>query len=135
MATTPTVPIVMYLAIGRRCPRGAYFNLPHKDEPMTAKMIIKKYPQFASIFDGDCLENTLLFYYKRNKATDVYEFIDEDSEAEVADLLGVKVKTFHDDAEEEEDGIGQAPLNEKQVASFKEHMQDIRQGIDWINNS
>jgi len=132
--TAPTVPIVMYLEIGRVCPRGAYFNVPHKDDPMSAKMIIKKYPAFAAIFDGSCLENTLSFYYKRNKVTTLYEFIDEDCEADVAELMGVKVKTFHDHCEEEDD-VSEAPLNEKQVASFREHITDIRTGLVFINHS
>jgi hypothetical protein len=123
----------MYLSVGRRCPTHALFDLPHKDEPMSAKAIQKRYPKFADIFDGQSLENTLSFYYKKNKETGVYGFIDEEAEAEVAELLGVKVKVFKDTSIEEEEEATSAAMTTKDVGTFKEHMEDIRSGIDWLN--
>lgn len=119
--------------MGRRCPTHALFDLPHKDEPMSAKAIQKRYSKFADIFDGQSLENTLSFYYKKNKETGVYGFIDEDAEAEVAELLGVKVRVFKDTSIEEEEEAASAAMTTKDVGTFKEHMEDIRSGIDWLN--
>jgi hypothetical protein len=116
----------MYLAINQRCPLGLSFAVPHKPEPMTAKRIIKKFPHFAKIFDGQGEENTLRFYYKKSKETGIYEFIDLDAEEEVAELMGVKIKTF--DIKDEID----KPLDEKDVENFREHMSDIRNGLLWL---
>lgn len=98
---------------------------------MTAKQIIKRLPKFAAIFDGSSTENTLTFYYKKNKATDIYELIDEEAEEEVAELMGVKIKTFRDTAEEEAE---MKPLDEEQIEKFKTHMADIKTGIAWLNS-
>lgn len=126
--------VKMYLAVGRPCPRSLLFDLPHKRDPMTAKAIMKRYPEFAATFDGASSENTLLFYYKKDKTTGVYSFIDEEAELEVAELLGVKVKTFIDELSDDDDAAP-PPLNTEQVQSFKEHLADIKTGIDWINSS
>ena len=63
----------------------------------------------------------------------MYGFIDEDAEAEVAELLGVKVRVFKDTTLEEEEEAANAAMTTKDVGTFKEHMEDIRSGIDWLN--
>jgi hypothetical protein len=70
----------MYLALRQKCPLGDFFDMPHQPEPLTAKQIIKKFPKFAQLFDGQAEENTLKFYYKKSKETGIYEFIDLDAE-------------------------------------------------------
>ena len=119
----------MFLAVGRPCNPKALFDVPHKSEPMTARRIQKKFPDFAALFDGKSMENTLLFYYKKNKATDVYEFLDEEAEEEVAELMGVKilVEDIVDEDNEEKEG-----LSPEQLVEFKEHMEDIRIGKEWL---
>jgi hypothetical protein len=122
----------MYLSVRVKCPSGAFFDLPHKPNPWPAKRIIRRYPEFAKIFDGKSLENTLSFYYKKDKETGVYSFIDTDCEEEVAELLGVQVKTFEvfdEDAPTHE----ARPLDEGDITNFRSHMSDIRTGIDWLN--
>jgi hypothetical protein len=108
--------------------------MPHRPEPMTAKRIIKKFPKFAEIFDGEGEENTLKFYYKKSKETGVYEFIDQDAEEEVADLMGVKIKEFKVINEEELDDEEKRPLDNEDIKKFKNHMDDIRTGIIWLKN-
>jgi hypothetical protein len=40
----------------------AKFDVPHQSKPMRFSKIEKQFPAFASIFDGQAEENTLLFY-------------------------------------------------------------------------
>ncbi len=113
---------------------NTYFDVPHQPDPMTAKRIIKKFPNFAKIFDGQGEENTLKFYYKKSKETGVYEFIDLDAEEEVAELMGVKIKTFAVKDEETMSDDEKKPLNDEDVENFRAHMADIRTGIMWLKN-
>jgi hypothetical protein len=124
----------MFLALRQKCPLGEFFDMPHRPEPMTAKQIIKKFPKFAQIFDGQGEENTLKFYYKKSKESGVYEFIDQDAEEEVADLMGVKIKEFKVTNEEELDDEQKKPLDSDDIEKFKNHMADIRTGIMWLKN-
>lgn len=122
-----TNPIIMYLSKKQICPRDTLFDLPHKSEPMSAKNIIKKYPDFASIFDGKSEENMLSFYYKKNKDTNIYELIDEDAEIEIAELLGVEIKTFKDTSLKEY--IPPPPLTAEQISSFKEELANAKEAV------
>jgi hypothetical protein len=121
--------------MGRKCPLGTLFYLPHKEEPITAKKIIRRFPDFAKLFDGESVENTLTFYYKKDKETGAYAPIDLEAEEEVAELLGVKIKEFaiKDEDADDRDAEELRPLDEKDIQTFKNHLNDIRQGIDWLN--
>jgi hypothetical protein len=132
--STYHIPSQMYLALKQKCPMGLFFDMPHRPEPMTAKQIIKKFPKFAQIFDGEGEENTLKFYYKKSKETGIYEFIDFDAEEEVADLMGVKIKEFTVKNEEDLDDEEKRPLDSEDIEKFKSHMADIRTGIMWLKN-
>ncbi len=81
----------MYLKPKKKCPPNALFDVPHKPEPVTAKYLMKKFPAFASEMDGCGEERCLLYFWQRNKETNVYEFIDEEAEDEVREILGVKL--------------------------------------------
>lgn len=124
----------MYLAVNVKCPLGIYFDVPHKEQPMSARKIIKRYPAFAKLFDGKSVENTLGFYYKKDKETGVHGFIDLDAEEEVADLLGVKILEFD---VKNEDEIEENPdrMNISQIETFKSHMSDIQEGLEWLKKS
>jgi len=123
---------IMYLKVRQVCPLDTLFDLPHKDMPYTAKKIAMRYPKFAKIFDGVSEENTLCFYYKKNKERDVYEFIDIDAEEEVADLLGVKI--VESMAVNDDEPVSTTKLTAEQLDEFKSHMQDIKTGISWLKN-
>jgi hypothetical protein len=124
----------MFLSVGHPCKPKALFDVPHKAEPMSAKRIARKFPAFAALFDGQSAENTLSFYYKKNKMTDVYEFIDVEAEEEVAELMGVRILA---EIVEDEDEKAQTlvPLTDDQLAEFKDHMQDIRVGKEWLQQN
>ncbi len=127
----------MYLALKKYCPNDTLFYMPHRLDPITAKKIIKRYPAFAEIFDGSSIENTLTFYYKKNKVTCEYEFIDEDAEEEVAELLGVKVKSFVlENEEENENGelLKKGILNDEQLSELRNHRADIKRGLEFLKN-
>lgn len=116
----------MFLNIGKVCKGKELFDVPHQIEPMSTKEIMKKFPSFAKIFDGQGKENTLLFYYKKNKITDVYEFIDEEAEEEVAELMDVKIKTF---VMENEDEIENKKLSDEQIQDFKSQLKDVQNAL------
>jgi hypothetical protein len=120
----------MYIDIGIKCPLTMKIWLPHLEEPMKAKEVIKTYPDFAAWFDGTGKENTLQFYYTINKTEFSLEFIDVEAEEEVAELLGVTITEIemHDD----EEVIAKEGLNEEDVAEFRQHINDIRKGLDAI---
>ena len=129
---TPKKLHIMYLKMRHPCPLATMFYLPHKADPVTAKKIASRYPKFAKLFDGQSEENTLSFYYKKNKETDVYEFIDQDAEEEVAELLGVKI--LEEIVPNDDEVFENNKLTTNQLDEFKDHMQNIRHGIDWLNN-
>ncbi len=58
----------MFIAIGVECPDNIQFNVPHREKPMKAKHICKKFPKFAKEMDGSSEECTLQYYYVFNKA-------------------------------------------------------------------
>jgi hypothetical protein len=120
----------MYLDKKTKASLDLYFDVPHKLEPMTVKKIMKKYPEFAKTMDGSCEENCLLFYYKKNKDTGVYEFQDDDAQEDIAELLGVKVKSFELKDEEE---VTVHALTNEQVEKHKENIQMIRDGLKQLD--
>jgi hypothetical protein len=120
----------MYIDIGIKCPDGMKIWLPHLEEPMKARDIIKTYPDFAAWFDGEARENTLSFYYKVNKADYSLEFIDIEAEEEVAELLGVTITEI--EVKDEEELVATEGLTEEEINAFREHINDIRKGLDAI---
>ena len=120
----------MYIDIGIKCPPTMKIWLPHLEEPMKAKDVIKTYPDFAAWFDGTGKENTLQFYYTINKAEFCLEFIDVDAEEEVAELLGVTITEI--EVRDDEEPVATQGLTEEDVAEFRQHINDIRKGLDAI---
>ena len=124
----------MYLNTRTECPKTLKIWLPHLEEPMSARKVEKKYPEFAALFDGKANENTLFFYYKINKDEQCLEFIDEDAEEEVAELLGVTITEIELENEEEDAPISRS-LSEQEINEFRSHINDIREGLDAIRVS
>lgn len=118
----------MYLDKNRKASFDLYFDVPHKLEPMSVKQLMKKFPEFVETMDGTCEENCLLFYYKKNKETGVYEFQDDDAEQDIADLLNVKIKNFIlEDKEKTVEG-----LSSEQLEKHKENIEMIRDGLKQL---
>jgi hypothetical protein len=115
----------MYLEIGRPCKSTTLFDVPHKGEPMTFKQLSKDFPDFVKIFDGQSHENTMGFYWKLNKQTKVYEFIDADSEEEVVELMGVELY----DGAEEDKSPEQKALTEDEINFFKEELNFVNEAL------
>lgn len=120
----------MYLAKGKYCPMTTFFDVPHREEPMSAKEIVHSFPNFAREMDGSAVENCLNFFYKMDKARNVYAFIDVESEEEMAELMGVEL--YDGTNETPVPVINLAPLTEEQQKEFREHIQDIRDGLRKI---
>jgi hypothetical protein len=110
----------MYLTKKEKCSPTALFDVPHKSKPMTAASIAKRFPEFAKEMDGVGEERCLLYFWKRNKETKVYEFIDEEAEEEIAEILGVEV---YDEEKEKERYLNRSrPLTDEEIKDFKEEL-------------
>ena len=123
--------VSMYIDVNMECPKFVKIYMPHLEEPIYISRVIKKYVKFAKIFDGKARENTLSYYYKFNKNEGVLEFIDEEMESEVAELLGVGIieKEIIDEDLEMEKAAEKNKLTEEQVAAFKEQLSEVRWSI------
>ncbi len=120
--------VSMYIDVNIQCPKFLKIAMPHLDEPIYISRVIKKYAKFASIFDGRGKENTLSYYYKFNKADATLEFIDEDMETEVAELLGVGLneKEYVDEEQQLLEDAKKNHLSAEQVTEFKAQLDEVR---------
>lgn len=127
----------MYLNRKEKCNRKALFDVPHKANPVTAAYIEKKFPNFAKEMNGAGEDCCLLYFWKRNKETKVYEFIDEEAEQEIAELLGVKI--YNEEAEQEkarQTYIQETrALTQEEIRDFKEELAFVSQQIKEFNNT
>jgi hypothetical protein len=123
--------ISMYVDVDIQCPKYVKIYMPHLEEPIYISRVIKKYIKFAKLFDGKSKENTLSYYYKFNKNESVLEFIDEDMESEVAELLGVNIieKEIIDEELALEEAAKKNTLTADQVSAFKEQLDEVRWSI------
>lgn len=124
----------MYLDRKTKCKPDALFDVPHKDTPMTAKRIMRKFPEFAMEMDGAGEERCLSYFWKRNKETKVYEFLDMEAEEEIAEIWGVEV--YDEEKEKQKEKAKQRALTEDEIRQFKEELayasQQVRQ---FLNNT
>jgi hypothetical protein len=127
----------MYLKPKTKCPPTALFDVPHKAEPVTAKYLMKKFPAFANEMDGCGEERCLTYFWQRNKETKVYEFIDEDAEEEVREILGVKLFDEQKEKEKARQKYLQETrgLTEEEIKEFKEELAYVRQQLQHFNNT
>ncbi len=121
----------MYLDIDIRASSKAYLRVPHLQIPMTVAEIRKEFPAFAAEMDGSAKECTLRFFYKKDKETGIYEFVDEEAEEEVAELMHVEILEFNEEEEVDSDGelIQSAALSTEQLQQHKENLAEIRKGL------
>jgi hypothetical protein len=127
----------MYLNRKTKCPPTALFDVPHKAEPVTAKYLEKKFPDFAKEMDGGGEERCLLYFWVRNKETKVYEFLDAEAEEEIREILGVKL---YDEAREKEKAKQKylqetRALTEEEIRTFKEELAFVSQQMKDFNNT
>jgi len=128
----------MYLDRKQRCPPTVLFYVPHKPDPVTAAYIEKKFPAFANDMDGGGEERCLLYFWKRNKETKVYEFIDEEAEEEVAEILGVEIYDEEKEKEKKRQKYLQETraLTEQEIKDFKEELLYASQQMkDFMKNT
>lgn len=117
----------MHLDRKTQCPPKALFDVPHKANPMTAAQIAKRFPDFAAEMDGCGEERCLLYFWKRNKETKIYEFLDQDAEEEVAELFGVKI--YDEEAEKEKYLQRSRQLTDEEIQAFKKDLLEASQEI------
>ena len=109
---------------------GMRFMVPHREDPWSAKKLERRFPHLAKEFDGKSQDGFLTFFYKFNKAENIFEFIDEEAEDEFADLLGVQVLC----QEIQEDVPESTPLSAEQLDVHRNNMSMIREGLDFFKN-
>ena len=121
----------MYLTRKQPCHPNTLFDVPHKPTPMSAKQIAKKFPAFAKEMNGSSEDQCLTYFWKSNKETKVYEFIDEEAEEEVAELLGVNVYNEEEVKKKEEEEYKQQTraLTEEEIRTFKEELAIAKQDL------
>lgn len=128
----------MYLSRKEKCRSKTLFDVPHKREPVTARYIEKRFPDFAAEMDGCGEERCLLYFWKRNKETKVYEFIDEEAEDEIAELFGVEVydeEAVNEKAKQKYLQDTRA-LTDQEIKDFKEELAFVSQQLkDWTSST
>ncbi len=127
----------MHLDIGFRASNTLLLRVPHRQMPMTVREVSREYPGFATEMDGSSRECTLRYFYKKDKESGVYEFLDVDSEEEVAELMGVVVMEFTEEEEVDSDGelVKATALTEEQLERHKTNLVQIREGLKAMDSS
>jgi hypothetical protein len=127
----------MYLTRKEKCRSKALFDVPHKPEPVTAAYLMKRFPEFANEMDGSSEDRCLLYFWKRNKETKVYEFQDEEAEDEVAEILGVRIYNEEEEKEKAKQKYLQETraLTEEEIKDFKEELARVSKEIKQFNNT
>lgn len=120
-----------FFDLGVPCQDHWLFDVPHLSEPIKYKRLARKFPAFVAEFDGSASDCFLSFYYKLNKARGVFEFKSAEDEDEVAELLGVSLHVTENEDNEPE----VKALTKEEVAEFRDHMKDIRQGLEELERS
>ncbi len=134
---SPLLLFNMYLDIGFRASNTLLLRVPHRQMPMTVREVSKEYPGFAAEMDGSSRECTLRYFYKKDKESGIYEFLDVDSEEEVAELMGVVVMEFTEEDEVDSDGelVKTTALTEEQLERHKTNLAQIREGLKAMDSS
>ncbi len=110
----------MYIDRKKKCHSKTLFDVPHKPYPITARRIEKRFPEFAKEMDGVSEERCLSYFWKRNKETKVYEFLDADAEEEIAELWNVEL--YDEEKESQKEKRKRRPLTEEEIQTFKEQL-------------
>ena len=79
----------MHLSIKKMALKNCLLRVPHRPTPMKVSQIEKEHPEFAKLFDGESMENTIGFYWKKDKMSGIYEFKDAEDEDEVGFISGI----------------------------------------------
>ena len=126
----------VFLTTTQAAPCNLKICLPHLPLPISIRRFATEFPDFAATFDGMNEESTLLWYWKVNVAEGVLEFKSPDDEDEVAQHLHVAVPCVaaEDEAGGSGDGVVAAtgPLTAEQRQEVKEHIADIRKGLECV---
>lgn len=144
--TTPYFALKLYETV-KPVSEKAYFAVPHKPKPMTAKALGDHFCKgdnmlLKDLFDGTSVENTLAAYYKKTpkpkKDEDIeeyqalyqgadYIFIGSDEEEEFAEIMGVEL--YDADKEPKAQKAKLVALTKEQIAIHHENIADIREGL------
>lgn len=72
----------------RRVSNDDIFRVPVFNMDMRWDEIISQYPNMENDMDGSDVGSFLLVYYQKNPVNGIYEFVDEDAEADMTDIFG-----------------------------------------------
>lgn len=73
----------------RKAKPDMMFRLPFGSGTLSFADIQGTYKDFVDAMDGMDMSSCLCFYYEKNPVTSIYEFRDNDAEADVADAMGI----------------------------------------------
>ena len=76
------------LSLNKKVKNNDIFRIPVYNMDMRWDEIILQYPNIVNDMDGSDVGSFLLVYYKKNPVNGIYEFVDEDAEADMTDIFG-----------------------------------------------
>lgn len=95
--------------------------------PEQYSTLIEYYPFLVEELDGSCVENCLLFYYEKSITSSIYEFKDEDSELDMADILGINISIIQigESVEDNKSRLMDEFIDENVIFEEPDKQQDI----------
>ena len=128
----------MFLKMGEKAKASLKLRMPHQEKPLHVKKIEVLYPEFAQQIDGALADSVITFFWKYDKQSGIYEFIDADAKEEVAEMMGVENLTYTIKDEIAEENPNNRQLTEQEIKEFHEYLEDAREGLEklgWRNPS
>jgi hypothetical protein len=120
----------MYLNTKEKAKASLKLRLPHQPNPLSVKKVEAKFPEFAKQVDGKLADSVITFWWKLDKYTGVYEFVDDDAKEEVAELMGVENVEYEipDPLDEKDDPASRRQLSEQEIQDFRDYLADCKEG-------
>lgn len=118
----------MYLTMKEKAKASLKLRMPHQATPLTVKKIERKFPEFAKQVDGKMSDSVIGYWWKFDKKTGVYEFVDKDAKEEVAELMEVECVDYKlPDSDDDEPAENRA-LSSEEIQNFRDYIADCKEG-------
>lgn len=102
------------------------FRIPFTG-PICWSDLIEMYPKLTEEMNGESYENCLLFYYELNPVSNIYEFRDETTELDFADILKIDMDITRDGESKKE--------KEERVNSYNDMFNEFLQEEQNVNDN
>jgi hypothetical protein len=124
----------MCLSLGQKAKTSLKLQMPHQKKPMRVSQIEKSYPEFAKQLDGALSDSTIEYFWKRDKSTGIYKFVDDDAKEEVAEMMGVECADYSSEDEEKDDPSTRRQLTDAEIQDFREYLADAHEVLRKIGH-